>query len=115
MLFAEWRRLAAAWLYMCWDLCTAGTAPFHCCANSKYLPNGQLLRLAIRAASTRSCNLYVFVNAVGQFLRSDAGFHFYAYAPQFRAQLLRRLELNPGEPQPVRRFHIRRDVINVQR
>src|SRR5260221_13302099 len=79
----------------------------------KYLPNGQLLALPKRAASTRSCNLYASENFCDEFLRSARIFHFYARLPQVSIKLGRGLEMDSGEAEAARSFHIGQDVVHI--
>ena len=81
----------------------------------KYLPNGQLLALPERAASTRSCNLYASVNFGDEFLRSARIFHFYASLPQVSVELAGRLEMDRREAQAPGGVYIGLNIVNVDR
>src|SRR5258708_19583427 len=81
----------------------------------KYLPNGQLLALPERPASTRSCNLYASVNFGDEFLRSARIFHFYASLPQVTVELSRGLKIDPRQAQAPAGLSLALNISNVYR
>ena len=80
---------------------------------SKYLPDGQLLRLAAGAGSTRSGNLYASGNFCDEFLLSETSFRFDAGLSQVRVELGGGLEMDAGEAQPAGGFDVGEDVVYV--